>query len=113
MKRVYKFWCTNCTCGLDKKGSERDFEFELEEGTEGEELICPNIDEDKLSEDTAPLKLMGEKMFAGYLKTSNYTPQQKRQMLKKRSSQHFQKEIRDRKEQTWKNFLTEAKSHKR
>jgi hypothetical protein len=76
---------------------------------------CPNIEGcssrqnvviEKSEEDKSPefclecgeeLKLLGIIPAGGFLKFSSSTPQQKREVLKKRSHEHFKKEVEEKK----------------
>ena len=57
---------------------------------EEEEIVeyCPNNEE-------LELKLMGQEMSGGFAKFSAMTQEQKKEVLKKRSRAHFQKEIKE------------------
>lgn len=81
----YNYWCINCTCeNKDIKGK-RDFQVEKPESKEKRKERCPV--------NGSVMKLMGQKMYGG--KTMDKETRIK--SLKKRSKDHFNKEIKERK----------------
>ena len=90
----YNYWCPNSECpNPDKK---HRFVIRKSEDDTSDELcsFCNN-----------PLKRIGQKLSGGYLKIGSMTPSERKQVLKKRSNEHFEKEIKQKKEYIDKNLL--------
>ncbi len=85
---VFNYWCENCNCGA--KVSQQNFQVNKSEEEENVPEICPNSEH-------LEMKLMGQEMSGGYAKFSAMTPTQKKEVLKKRSRAHYQKEIKEKK----------------
>ena len=76
---TFNYWCQDCTCGA--KGAQRDFEIDKPESKAKRKEICPN--------NGSPMKLMGQKVTI--LKSMDKDTRIK--SLKKRSKDHFKREI--------------------
>ena len=97
----YNYWCSECTCSKQYKGDKRyiiiktDLTFSEEEQ---EKRYCPYKLEDTSDnvDGIKPLKLMGVKSnVIGSFSSKN--KEEKQQILQKRSREHFNKEILERK----------------
>lgn len=89
----YNYWCVDCTCGLS--GKERDFIIDKPESKENRIEKCPNNPKLKL-------KLMGVKTYGAKIMDKN----ERISSLKKRSKDHFNKEIKEKKQAMIKRFDT-------
>lgn len=95
---TYRYYCKQCNCGRAENGMPECF-IQKEEGDEKPE-ICEN------SKEGEPVELyqiglastFAISKFSGKLTTG----QQKKEMLQKRATAHFNKEIKERKNQMWK-----------
>lgn len=87
----YNYWCENCTCG--KIGKERDFIVEKSESKENRKEFCPN--DSKLL-----MKLMGVKTHGAKIMDKT----QRVSALKKRSKDHYNREIKEKKAHMIKRF---------
>lgn len=83
----YNYWCQNCNCGAS--GANRNFQITKDDSEKDVLEYCPNHE---LSD---PMKLMGEASFGGIGKFQSMTPIQRQEVLKKRSHEHFNREIRE------------------
>jgi len=82
---TYNYCCTNTdSC---------DIAFQTVQITKPEEEADKV---EKCSECKKPLKRLGVVMSGGYLKVASMNPEGKREVLKKRSHEHFKKEIKER-----------------
>jgi hypothetical protein len=100
----YNYNCINCNCGL--KGEQRDFVVNGSDSfTEQQQVVilCDNSFED------LPMKLMGTKISGCYTKFNGLSKQEKRGLLKKRATNHFNKEIKEQKHEKWKQLAREVK----
>ena len=97
----YRYYCKNCTCGQHSETGKLP-EFFIDKTDDSSEP-CPNS-LDKENEDIVELYQVGKvngfaiSTFAG----KRISNEEKKKMLKDRATGHYNKEIKERKAQMWK-----------
>ena len=88
MEKKYNFYCVNCDCSnKDKHHNQKTFVIPMtEEEKEENDIACPNNSE-------VVLKCQGYSPTWGLNKFDSLTPDQKQQVLLKRSRDHYKKNI--------------------
>lgn len=97
----YNYWCQDCNCG--KTGSGQDHVITKLKSEEDEEEFCPNYDHNnptiysdkdpQLKDGQISMKLMGIKTNCSPKAFGSLSPSEKQSALKKRSQEHYKKEI--------------------
>ena len=82
---TFNYYCLNSTGCSNRKL----VQVQKTREEEAEEENCPECNK--------PMKLVGEHAGGGYLTFGSLTPDQKRAVLAKRSREHFNREIKERK----------------
>lgn len=96
MSNRYNYWCVDCNCeNKEKHSSYRNFVIEKPESKEKRKEPCPNNPKLKL-------KLMGMLTYGG----TTMSKEERIVSLKKRSKDHFNKEIKEKKEHMIRRFDT-------
>ena len=87
----YNYYCIGCTCGA----KEKDTTFIIEKETKTNDLFELPTDEERCPINDSVLKLMGQNLAGGFAKFASSSPDERREVLKKRSHTHYKKEIQE------------------
>lgn len=96
---IYNCCCTNSRCTLDCV----DVQVQKENEKEKVNDVC--------AECGKKLKVLGIKLFGGFLKFETLSPAEKKKVLKKRSHEHFKKKLLDQKIEMVRKSDSEAKQN--
>lgn len=79
---IANLWCENCTCG--KVGNSRNFQLELEDDEDRDNILCP-ID------DKSPLKYMGEVLTSAFIDKGKHAKGRTSKEKRERANADFKK----------------------